>query len=85
MFKYFKSLIVSNFVNPLKKPYNDVGAYVLKLLSKTTLLIAVEFIPKRRHISPTVGLFTITAWFKSGLSILFEVTFLKVNVLLDDS
>ena len=85
MFKYFKSLIVSNFVNPLKKPYNDVGAYVLKLLSKTTLLIAVEFIPKRRNISPTVGLFTITAWFKPRLSILFEVIFLKVNVLLDDS
>ena len=82
VFKYSRSEIVSNVLQLEKNCSNDVGAYVLKLSSKTIFLI---FVVSISYISFTIGLsFTITKRLKSILSKL-EVIFLKVNVLLDDS
>ena len=78
VFKYFKSLIVSNSVKSLKKEYSAVGAYVLKLSSKTIFLI---FVVSISYISFTIGSsFTITKRLKSILPKLSEVISLKVNV-----
>ena len=63
VFKYSRPEIVFKFEQLLKNSFNDVGAYVLKLSSKTISLIAVVFIPKRVHISLTFGSsFAITIW-----------------------
>ena len=81
VFKYSRPEIVSNVLEPEKNCANDVGAYVLKLSSKTIFLIFVVSYSKRSHISFTLGLsFTITKRLKSILSKLSEVIFLKVNV-----
>ena len=78
VFKFSMFEIVSNAVQFLKKSFNDVGAYVLKLSSKTIFLI-VTF-PKVVQIS-----FTLLYWSTMTLlftisDILASVTFLKVNV-----
>ena len=52
VFKYSRSVIVSKLERFLKKLFNDVGAYVLKLLSKTISLM-VTF-PKALRISATL-------------------------------
>ena len=81
VFKYSRPEIVSNPLQFLKKSINDVRAYVLKLLSKTTLLIFPVSIPKREHILLTVSsLLAITILFKSRLPRLLEDNVLKVNV-----
>ena len=81
VFKYSRPEIVSKVSQPLKNSLNDVGAYVLKLSSKTMFLIVLAFIPKREHMLLTVCVLSTTAIrLKSRPSRLSEVIFLKVNV-----
>ena len=81
VFKLSRPVIVFNPLQLLKKLFNDVRAYVLKLFSKMAFLIAFLSIPKREHILLTVSsLLAITIFFKSRIPRLSEEIFLKVNV-----
>ena len=80
VFRYSRPVIVSRFVRFLKNSLNDVGVYVLKLLSKTMCTI-VPF-PKFLLIVATVCLSSTQALFSGRVSPTF---FLKVKVLVEDS
>ena len=80
VFRYSRPVIVSSFVRFSKKLDNDVGVYVLKLLSKTMCLI-VSF-PKLLLISDTVCLSSTQALFSGRVS---PTNFLKVKVWVEDS
>ena len=80
VFRYSRPVIVSSFVSFLKKPYNDVGVYVLKLLSKTMCTI-VPF-PNFLLIVVTLCLTITQALFLGRVSPTF---FLKVKVWVEDS
>ena len=80
VFRYSRPVIVSRFVSFSKKLYNDVGVYVLKLLSKTMCTI-VPF-PKLLLISATVCLSSTQALFSGRVSPTFS---LKVKVWVEDS
>ena len=80
VFRYFRPVIVSSFVSSLKKPFNDVGVYVLKLLSKTMCTI-VPF-PIFLLIAATVILSSTQALLLGRLSPSY---FSKVKVLVSES
>ena len=80
VFRYSRSVIVSSFVRFRKNPNNDVGVYVLKLLSKTMCTI-VPF-PKLLLISSTVCLSSTQALFSGSFSPAYS---LKVKVWVEDS
>ena len=80
VFRYSRPVIVSSVVRFSKKLDNDVGVYVLKLLSKTICLI-VPF-PKLLMIVATVILSSTQALFLGRVSPTF---FLKVKVWVEDS
>ena len=80
VFRYSRSVIVSSVVRLPKKRYNDVGVYVLKLLSKTMCTI-VTF-PNFLLISATVCLSFTQALLLGRVSPTF---FLKVKVWVEDS
>ena len=80
VFRYSRPVIVSNFVRSLKKRYNVVGVYVLKLLSKTMCTI-VPF-PNFVLIAVTVCLSSTQALLLGRVS---PTSFLKVKVWVEDS
>ena len=80
VFRYSRPVIVSSVVRFSKKLDNDVGVYVLKLLSKTICLI-VPF-PKLLMIVATLCLSSTQALFSGRVSPTF---FLKVKVWVEDS
>ena len=80
VFRYSRPVIVFSFVRFAKNLYNDVGVYVLKLLSKTMCTI-VPF-PKFLLIVATVILSFTTTLFLGRVSPTF---FLKVKVWVEDS
>ena len=80
VFRYSRPVIVSSFVRSLKKRDNDVGVYVLKLLSKTMCTI-VPF-PNFLLISATVCSSSTQALFSGRVSPAYS---LKVKVWVEDS
>ena len=80
VFRYSRPVIVSSVVRSSKKRDNDVGVYVLKLLSKTMCTI-VPF-PNFSFISSTVILSSTTTLFSGRVSPTFS---LKVKVWVEDS
>ena len=80
VFRYSRPVIVSSFWRSLKKQYNDVGVYVLKLLSKTMCTI-VPF-PNLLLIVATVILSFTTTLLLGRVS---PTNFLKVKVWVEDS
>ena len=80
VFRYSRPVIVSSVVRFSKKLDNDVGVYVLKLLSKTICLI-VPF-PKLLMIVATLCLSSTQALFSGRVS---PTSFLKVKVWVEDS
>ena len=80
VFRYSRPVIVSSFVRFSKKQYNDVGVYVLKLLSKTMCTI-VPF-SKFRLISATFILSFTTTLLLGRVSPAYS---LKVKVWVEDS
>ena len=77
VFRYSRPVIVSSFVRFSKKQYNDVGVYVLKLLSKTMCLIVTFPI-----IADTFFLSTTQALFSGRVSPAYS---LKVKVSVSES
>ena len=82
VFRYSRPVIVSSFLRSIKKPYNDVGVYVLKLLSKTMCTIVPFPIPKFLLIVATVILSFTTTLLLGRVS---PTNFLKVKVWVEDS
>ena len=80
VFRYSRPVIVSSFVSFPKKLYNDVGVYVLKLLSKTMCTI-VPF-PNFVFIFSTVILSFTTTLLLGRVSPAYS---LKVKVWVEDS
>ena len=80
VFRYSRPVIFSRFSRPKKNWNNDVGVYVLKLLSKTMCTI-VPF-PNFSLIKSTVCLSFTQALFSGRVSPTF---FLKVKVWVEDS
>ena len=80
VFRYSRPVIVSSFLRFAKKPYNDVGVYVLKLSSKTMCTI-VPF-PNFFLIVATLCLSSTQALFLGRVSPTFS---LKVKVWVEDS